>query len=112
MSDTNPDNIDPQDLDVKSECAASHSSSWHSRKSSASVAAVQARVKAEVARTRAVYAKRQIEMQVEKARIEATLNALKEECEAEAASAEAKVFEAVADLENCDLVSKARSTSY
>lgn len=45
-------------------------------------------------------------MEVEKARIEATLNALKEECEAEAASAEAQVFEAAADLESCDLGSK------
>lgn len=40
-------------------------------------------------------------MQVEKAHIEATLNALKEECEAEAASAEAEVFEAFVKSENC-----------
>lgn len=109
MSNTNPNDIDPRDLEVRSECNAStaSSSSRRSNKSSASVAAAQARAKAEAARTRAAYAKRQIDMQVEKARIEATLNALKEECEAEAASAEAQVFEAAADLEQCDLMSKA-----
>lgn len=49
---------------------------------------------------------RKIDMQVERACIQATLKALQEECEAEAASAEAQVLEAAADLENCDLESK------
>lgn len=108
MSSSNPIDADIQSLEVRSECAASAAfSKQSSNKSSASAAAAKARAKAEAARTRAAYAKRQIDMQVEKARIEATLNALKEECEAEAASAEAQVFEAAADLDNCDLGSKA-----
>ncbi|KAL7880692.1 hypothetical protein SRHO_G00029460 [Serrasalmus rhombeus] len=49
---------------------------------------------------------------IEKARIEATLNALKEECEAEAASAEAQVLEAATDVEiheHCSKVSQCTS---
>ncbi|XP_025752917.1 uncharacterized protein LOC106097899 isoform X4 [Oreochromis niloticus] len=83
---------------VRSEC---HSrSSRSSRRSSTSQAAARARAEAEAARTRAQYAKRQIDMEVEKARIEATLNALKKEGEAEAALAAAHVLEAAADEEH------------
>ncbi|KAF3836215.1 hypothetical protein F7725_028773 [Dissostichus mawsoni] len=53
----------------------------------ANMLAAEARAKAEAARTKAAYAKRQVDMEVEKARIDATLNALKEEGEAEAAAA-------------------------
>lgn len=76
-------------------------------KSSVSVAAAQAHAKAEAACTQASYAKREIDMQVEKAHIEATLNALKEEYEAEAASAQAQVFETAVGLEDYNLVNKA-----
>ncbi|KAF3840151.1 hypothetical protein F7725_018868 [Dissostichus mawsoni] len=61
--------------------------------------AAEARAKAEAARTKAAYAKRQVDMEVEKARIDATLNALKEEGEAEATSAAANVLEAAVDIE-------------
>ncbi|XP_051803959.1 uncharacterized protein LOC127533925 isoform X1 [Acanthochromis polyacanthus] len=64
-----------------------------------SALAIEARAKAEAARIKAQYAKRQIEMEVEKARMDATLNALKEEGEAEAALAAAEVSEAAADLD-------------
>ncbi|XP_077080710.1 uncharacterized protein LOC143733040 [Siphateles boraxobius] len=80
---------------ARSEC---HSRS--SRRSSTSQAAARARADAGAARTRAQYAKRQIDMEVEKARIEATLNALKKEGEAEAALAAAHVLEAAADEEH------------
>lgn len=60
--------------------------------------AAEARAKAEAARTKAAYAKRQVDMEVEKARIDATLHALKEEGEAEAASAAANVLEAAVDI--------------
>lgn len=71
------------------------------------MAALNARAKAEAARKRAEYAKKEIEMQVKKAelkveetRLEATLQALQQERDAEAAHAEAIVFEtAVNDLE-------------
>ncbi|KAK7945831.1 hypothetical protein WMY93_001559 [Mugilogobius chulae] len=73
-------------------------------RSSASIAALNARAKAEAARKRAQYAKIEIEMQVKKAelkveetRIEATLQALQQEREAEAAHAEAVVFETAAN---------------
>ncbi|KAL3983520.1 RNA-binding protein Musashi [Sarotherodon galilaeus] len=69
-------------------------------RSSASMAALNARAKAEAARKRAEYAKKEIEMQVKKAelkveetRLEATLQALQQERDAEAAHAEAIVFE-------------------
>ena len=80
-------------LEVRSECRTA--ASRRSSSSAASLAATQARANAEAARARAEYAKRQIDMEVEKTRIEATLNALKEEGEAEAALAAAKVLEAV-----------------
>ncbi|KAL6487712.1 hypothetical protein MHYP_G00043380 [Metynnis hypsauchen] len=109
MSETKSD-PDLHGLEVRSECSSSSSSSQRSSKSSVSIAAARARAKAEAARLRAEYAKREIDMKVEKAqidanasiekaRIEATLSALKEECEAEAASAEAKVLEAATDVE-------------
>ncbi|KAL7882933.1 hypothetical protein SRHO_G00005910 [Serrasalmus rhombeus] len=82
-------------LEVRSECHSS--TSRRSSGSNVSQAAAQARPNAEAARTRAQYAKRQIDMEVEKARIEATLNALKEEGEAEAALAAAQVWEAAAE---------------
>ncbi|RXN13488.1 hypothetical protein ROHU_009677 [Labeo rohita] len=80
---------------ARSECY-----SRSSRHSSTSQAATRARADAEAALTRAQYAKRQIDIEVEKARIEATLNALKKEGEAEAALAAAHVLEAAADEEH------------
>ncbi|ROL42278.1 hypothetical protein DPX16_18200 [Anabarilius grahami] len=80
--------------------ASNTSSSRRSHKSNASQAAAEARAKAEAARTRAEFAKRQIDMEIEKARIEATLNALKEEGEAEAALAAARVLKTAAVCSN------------
>jgi len=67
------------------------------------MAALNARAKAEAARKRAEYSKKEIEMQVRKAelkveetRLEATLQALQQERDAEAANAEAIVFETAA----------------
>lgn len=80
---------------ARSECY-----SRSSRRSSTSQAAARAQAEAEAARTRAQYAKRQIDMEVEKARIKATLNALKKEGEAEAVLAAAHVLEAAADEEH------------
>lgn len=60
------------------------------------MAAVNARAKAEAARKRAAFAQKQIEMKVEKSRLEATLEALQHQCDAEAAMAEAHVYEAAA----------------
>lgn len=88
------------DLEARLECVASTvSSSRRSSRSTSSIAAVPARAKAEKAQRRAEYAKKEIEMQVEKACIEARLNALKQEYEAEAASAEGEVFEALVKSE-------------
>ncbi|XP_077379067.1 uncharacterized protein LOC144019709 [Festucalex cinctus] len=82
-------------LEVRSEVHSS--SSRHSSGSTASQAAAQARAIAEAALTRARYAQRRIDVEVEKARIEATLDALKQEGEAEAALAAAEVLEAAAE---------------
>ncbi|KAK0144243.1 hypothetical protein N1851_017385 [Merluccius polli] len=85
-------------MEVRSECrSATTSASRQSCKSSASLVAAQARAAAEAARTKAEFARRQIDIEVEKARIEARLNALKQEGEAEAALAAARVLEAAAE---------------
>ncbi|KAL4008122.1 hypothetical protein ACER0C_001974 [Sarotherodon galilaeus] len=79
-------------LEVRSECRSA--ASRRSNSSAASLAAARARAEAEAARARAEYAKCQIDMEVKKARMEAALNALKQEGEAEAALAAARVLEA------------------
>ncbi|XP_021332949.1 uncharacterized protein [Danio rerio] len=100
-------------LRTRSACTRS---SRHSSKSAASAAALEARAKAEAALTRATYAQKEIEvkvkqaqvqaqLKVEEARLEATLNALQQEREAEAAAAEASVFEAAADIRGTDQLS-------
>lgn len=94
-------------------------SSKGSVKSSASIAALNARAKAEAARTRAEFAKMEIEMKVKKAelkveevRLDATLQALKQQCDAEAAQAEAYVFEkAATDLKEESALGSAKVDS-
>ncbi|XP_037609979.1 uncharacterized protein LOC119478948 [Sebastes umbrosus] len=73
-------------------------------RSAATLAAVEARAKAEAARTRASYAQREIDVKVKRAqlkveetRLDATLEAIQQEKEAEAALAEATIFEAAVD---------------
>ena len=90
---------DFQNFEVRSEWAPSSSSSHNSTRSGVSLAAVEARAKAEAARTKADYTKRQIEMKVERARLDAMLAALQEEGEAESALAAAKTLEAAAETE-------------
>ncbi|XP_038071932.1 uncharacterized protein LOC119740640 [Patiria miniata] len=74
-------------------------SSRHSVQSNVSLAAAEARAAAEAARTRADYTRRQIEMKVERARLDAMLVAMQEEGEAQSALAAAKVLEEAADTE-------------
>ncbi|KAL4006299.1 tumor suppressor p53-binding protein 1 [Sarotherodon galilaeus] len=62
--------------------------------SSASIELLRAKAKAEAAQARASYAKREIEIKVEQARLQATLDALRAEQEKEAAIAEANSLEA------------------
>ncbi|KAI3370837.1 hypothetical protein L3Q82_007363 [Scortum barcoo] len=83
-----------------------------SSRSAASLAAIEARAKAEAARARASFTQREIDVKVKKAQLkveetwlEATLKALKQEKEAEAAMAEANVFKAVMDLANVEELS-------
>ncbi len=94
-------------------------SSRRSSKSAASLAALEARAKAEAALTRATYAQKEIEvrvkqaqvqaqLKVEETRLEATLNALHQESEAEAAAAEASVFEAAAETGEIEQLSDGR----
>lgn len=81
-------------LETRSEAKSSASNASSScRSNRSSQAAAEARANAEAARKRAVFAKRQIGMEIEKARIEAMLNALKEKGEAEAALTAARVLE-------------------
>lgn len=61
----------------------------------------KARAKAEAAQARASYAKREIGIKVEKARLKATLDALQEEKEKDAVLAEAEILEAA--LQEVDL---------
>lgn len=66
------------------------------------MAATKAR--AEAAQVRAAFARKEIELKIEKAHLEATLDALEREGEAEAARAEAAVMEAaVANLEPSEI---------
>jgi len=68
------------------------------------MAATKAHAKAEAAQARAAFARKEIELKIEKARLEATLDALEKEGEAEAARAEAAVMEAaVANLEPSEI---------
>ena len=66
------------------------------------MAAVEARAKAESARTKADYTRRQIEMKVERARIDAILFAMQEEGEAESALAAAKTLEAAVNAKETE----------
>ncbi|XP_038159402.1 uncharacterized protein LOC119795453 [Cyprinodon tularosa] len=75
------------------------SSSKRSSASSVSAAAARARAKAEAARARVLFAQREISIKVDKARLEASLEALNLEKEAAAAIAQAEVLEAAAEVE-------------
>ncbi|KAI4896990.1 hypothetical protein NFI96_001373, partial [Prochilodus magdalenae] len=93
--------------ETRSECSRSSKtskSSKHSVRSAASLAALGARARAEAARARALHAQREIDVKVKKAqlkveetRLDATLEAIQQEKEADAAFAEANVFELAVD---------------
>ncbi|XP_072564870.1 uncharacterized protein, partial [Paramormyrops kingsleyae] len=92
---------------------SSTKSSKDSQRSSSGQTAIQARAKAEALRARAAYAQREIEvkvkqaqLKVEETRLEATLEALRHEREAEVAIAEAFVFETAADVANSEQLSQ------
>lgn len=74
--------------DNGSVCSRSSSSS------KAGLAVIMAKAKAEAAQARAAHSKREIELKVEQARIQATLEALNDEKEKDAAIAEANTLEA------------------
>ena len=64
-----------------------------SASSTASIVIAKARANAEAAQARAAYAKREIDIKVEKACLEATVDAVQEEKEKDAALAEAEILE-------------------
>ncbi|XP_026147341.1 uncharacterized protein LOC113121247 [Carassius auratus] len=87
-----------QAFEIRSQ-ASSWKSSQRSSRSSASAAATRARAKAEAARAKASYAEREAAMMRKKAEVEADLYLLQSHKEATAASAEAAIYEAAADIE-------------
>ncbi len=99
-----------QAFEIRSQAYSSKSSRRSSR-SSASVAATRARAKAEAVRAKASYAEKEAAMMRKKAEVEADLFVLQSQKEATAASAEAAIYEAAADIEgNIDeLVSETHS---
>ncbi|KAL7380539.1 hypothetical protein ABVT39_019422 [Epinephelus coioides] len=93
----------PRDDEAMSVHTHTSTPSRGSNKSSASMATVNARARAEAAQARAAFAQKEIEMKVKQAQLkveethlEATLDALHQQCDAEAALAEVNVYEAVA----------------
>ncbi len=91
-----------QAFEMRSQASSSKSSRRSSR-SSASVAATRARAKAEAARAKAYYAEKEAAMMRKKAEVEADLFVLQSQKEATAASAEAAIYEAAADIEEGNL---------
>lgn len=83
--------------------SSQHSVSTRSSRSSVSAAAARARAKAEAARARVAFAEREIAIKVDKARLEANLDALHLEKEAAAAIAQAEILEAAAEHEGEEL---------
>lgn len=77
-----------------------YSGSTRSSSSQIAMAAVEARAKAEAARARAEFARKEIDLRRKQAEVNAKLEALREEKNAEAALAEASVFEAAAAAED------------
>ena len=86
---------DEQSLEVRSQLSSSHRTKG-SRASAISMAAAQARADAEAAKARAAYSRKEKELKIEKARLEAELDALNQERDVEAAIAKALVMEAAA----------------
>lgn len=79
--------------DAKSHTSSSARRSTHSQRSMVNVAAATARAEAEAVNARAFFVRKEIHIKIEKARLEAELDALKHEAEAEAAIAKAIAME-------------------
>lgn len=95
--------VELQELEVRSQVSASgsirassHTSSHSSRKSTI---LATAKAKVQAARTRAAYCQREIEIKLQKAKLEAELEALQAEKEMEAAIAEAAALQAELDVD-------------
>lgn len=102
---------------LETESSASKRSS-RSSVSSVILAAANARAKAEAALKRAQFAKKELEIKVEKAKLEAELDVLAKESEAEAAAVEAAVLETAAayidksDGRGSDILPKEMQSTY
>lgn len=90
---------------------SSGKSNKSSVRSSASAAAIKARAKAEAACVQVSYAEKEADMMRQKAELEANLYVLQKRRSATAASAEAAVYEAAAELEEEPLEDLAQLTS-
>ncbi|XP_054652021.1 uncharacterized protein LOC129192244 [Dunckerocampus dactyliophorus] len=93
---------------------SSHASRSSSGSTKANLAVAIAKAKAEAAQARVAHSKKEIELKVEQARIQATLDALKEEKEMDAALAEANTLQAglmdvASDFEKLEICSEANS---
>ncbi|KAL4008325.1 hypothetical protein ACER0C_002177 [Sarotherodon galilaeus] len=104
-------NADKGNGDNQSECVRSRSSrsSGTSSGSKISIAIAMAKAKAEAAQARAAHSKREIELKVEQARIQASLDALIDEKEKDAAVAE--VNSLVAGLQDMGLEVRSEANS-
>lgn len=85
-----------QSFEVRSHVSGSHRTRG-SRASAISMAAAKARADAEAAKARAAYSKKERELKIEKARLEAELDALWQDRDAEAAIVKALVMKATAE---------------
>lgn len=92
--------------DGASATSSRRSGSTRSSKSSVGVEAARARAQAEAARARATFAEKEIAIKVDRARLEACLDALHLEKEAAAAVAQAEVLEAAAEHMGEELCTK------
>lgn len=90
---------------------SSSKSSRRSSRSSVSATAIKARAKAEAARVQVSYAEKEADMMRQKAELEANLYVLQKRRSATAASAEAAVYEAAAEIEERPLEDLAQLTS-
>lgn len=93
MNETPKIQDNKKNADAKSHTSTSARRSTRSQLSMVNVAAATARAEAEAAKARASFIRKEMNIKIEKARLEAELDALKQEAEAEAAIAKAIVME-------------------
>ncbi|KAA0716025.1 hypothetical protein E1301_Tti012891 [Triplophysa tibetana] len=104
-------NSEKGNKDTQSEAACSRVSRLSGTSSSTKISMVvaMAKAKAEAAQARAAHAQQEIELKIEQARVQATLDALNDEKEKDAAIAEANAIVAGLQDMGCDVCSKASS---